>query len=124
MGWSDLLPEHMCAFQRYLLVGNLKDLALTSTAQEGQYWALMTPGPDFTRLLQVDFLKGEGPEFPLRKRPLDRLVLWCCHMTWARRQYSLGSFSPGDPGYLFRYCPPGKSCMRRNWENRGCPKMM
>lgn len=78
---------NMCAFQRYLLVGNLKDLALTSTAQEAVLGAY-DARPGFYEAAALTSYEGEGPEFPIcRKRPLDRLVLWCCHMTWARRQY-------------------------------------
>ena len=44
--------------------------------------------PGFYEAAALTSYEGEGPEFPIcRKRTLDRLVLWCCHMTWARRQY-------------------------------------
>lgn len=77
----------LCAFRRYLLEGNLKDLALTPTTQKAVL-AAYDARPGFYEAAALTSYEGEAPDFPIcRKSPLDRLVLWCCHMTWVRRQY-------------------------------------
>ena len=110
MGWSDLLPEHVRVSAGICLVGNLKDLALTSTAQEAVLGAY-DARPGFYEAAALTSYEGEGPgDSHLQETysgPAGSLVL--PYDLGAEAIRGTGSFSPGDPGYLFRYCPPGKA---------------
>lgn len=74
-------------FRRYLLVESLRDLDF-SPEDAREVLEAYDSRPQFFEQAAQSAYAGEVPDFPICKRsPLERLVIWCCHLTAVQQKY-------------------------------------